>query len=307
MKSRPIVVVCREDGTVAEMLPRFGEGAARALEEGRIFVGRRRAIASDAVRAGEQVAMYPPRAPPSEQPRILLEKRGVVAACKPAQMATIADHRGAEDSLEATVARMLGRKSALHATSRLDVGVSGVVLFACDDDARKRLARARDEGRYARHYVAIASQAPVPERGAWTAPIGRAQDARLRQAFGRDAVRAETDYSLVAAAPKGALLAVEPQTGRTHQIRVHAAHAGAALWGDAAYGGPTRIVGASGSVAAVDRIALHAAWVEVSLDHGDTLYAEAPPPDELVALWTRCGGDAAAFAAALMPVYPSPR
>jgi 23S rRNA-/tRNA-specific pseudouridylate synthase len=239
-----------------------------------------------------------------DSPRILGRASGVVALDKPAALASVADHRGRAGSLEQS-ARELAGSDALVATSRLDVGVSGVVLFATDEDARKRLARAREEGRYRRHYVAIATRAPDPASGIWSAPIGRDRDPRLRRAFGKDAVHAETAYRVVAVAPRAALVAVEPRTGRTHQIRVHAAHAGAALWGDVAYGGPGRLVSEAGAVTAVSRIALHAAWVEVPAEGSPAFRADAPLPDDFVAIWISCGGDPSALAMALDPLDPA--
>jgi 23S rRNA-/tRNA-specific pseudouridylate synthase len=303
VKRQPVLVVCKQATTVSAVLPRLGEGAAQALEDGRIFVGKRRASATDPVRAGDEVWMYPARLPPPERARILLEREGVVAVYKPAQMATVADHRGSRGSLEAVVAEMLGGKGEIVATSRLDVGVSGVVLFAADEAARQRLARAREQGRYLRHYVAVAARAPDPERGVWSGPIGRASDPRRRQVGGQSATLAETAYAVTALADKGALLSIEPQTGRTHQIRVHAAHAGAPLWGDTAYGGPTRLVAPGGAITVVERIALHAAWVEVPLAGNGNLHAEAPLSSDFETIWIGCGGDTSAFAGALRPIY----
>jgi 23S rRNA-/tRNA-specific pseudouridylate synthase len=306
VKRAPVLVVCKNETAVDAVLPRLGPGAAEALAEGRIFIGKRRAAPSDLVRAGDEIWMYPARPVPRDPPRVLLDREGIVAVDKPPDMATVADHRGAAGSLETAVARLLGRKGQLTATSRLDVGVSGVVVLAADDDARRRLAQAREEGRYLRHYVAVASRAPAPERGVWTSPIGRARNPRLRQVGGASAVHAETRYALAATAERGVLLAVEPQTGRTHQIRVHAAHAGCALWGDEPYGGPTRFVAPTGAIVDVARIALHAAWVEVPLASGVTRI-EAPIPPDFSAVWTLCGGDLSAFAAARAPVYVSTR
>jgi 23S rRNA-/tRNA-specific pseudouridylate synthase len=186
-------------------------------------------------------------------------------------------------------------------TSRLDVGVSGVVLFASDDASRARLAAARQSGSYRRHYVAIASRAPAPDQGTWDVPIGKDRDPRKRRAFGRDADPASTAYAVRAIAGRGALLAVEPKTGRTHQIRVHAAHAGAPLYGDATYGGPTTITSPTGAVTAIRRIALHAAWVEVPDDAG-TLRVEAEIPEDLASVWGACGGDAGGWSRALEPL-----
>jgi len=307
VSSAPLLVVCKDETTIAAILPRLGDGAARALKEGRIFIGKRRATASDAIRAGDEVWLYSARPEPREPPRVLAQREGVVAAYKPPEMATVADHRGSAGSLETVIQEVLGLRAPLVATSRLDVGVSGVVLLATDEASRRSLARAREEGRYQRHYVAISASAPTPERGLWTGSIGRARDPRLRRVGGPSAQTAETAYAGTARTRKGALLAVEPKTGRTHQIRVHAAHGGCPLWGDAAYGGPTRIVAGNGTVAPVDRIALHAAWVEVVITSGARWRVEAPLPPDFDAIWTGCGGDPSAFAAALAAIYPFPQ
>jgi 23S rRNA-/tRNA-specific pseudouridylate synthase len=307
-----VAIVCREETTVGDVLARLGEGAEKALDDGRIFIGARRAASSsDAVAAGDEVLMYAARAIGLEAPRILLEREGIVAAYKPAAMPTVADHHGAAGTLEREIAAMLGSPArALVPTSRLDVGVSGVVLFAADDDARKRLARAREQGRYRRHYVAIVRGAPAALRGEWAGSIGRARDPRRRLVDGRDAVHAETVYAVVASVAQASLLAIEPRTGRTHQIRVHAAHAGCPVFGDEAYGGPLRIVSERGAVRALTRIALHAAWVEVPVG-SETLRVHAPIPDDLAAIWTDCGGDPSAwelaFTTRLAPAAPSLR
>jgi 23S rRNA pseudouridine1911/1915/1917 synthase len=303
VKPRVMAVVCRESTTVGAALSRLGAGADEALQEGRIFIGARRATSmSDAIPAGDELVMYAARAIGPEAPRILLEREGIVAAYKPASMPTVADHRGAAGTLEREIARMLGSPPrTLVPTSRLDVGVSGVVLFAADEEAKRRLARARDEGKYRRHYVAVAAGAPAVSRGLWSGSIGRDRDPRRRRVDGRDAVQAETLYAVVASTSTASMLAVEPRTGRTHQIRVHAQSAGCPLFGDEAYGGPLRIVSERGSVHALTRIALHAAWVEVPVGH-ETLRVEAAVPDDLAAIWSDCGGDPSAWEAAARPL-----
>jgi 23S rRNA-/tRNA-specific pseudouridylate synthase len=92
-----------------------------------------------------------------------------------------------------------------------------------------------------------------------------------------------------AEAASPALLAVEPVTGRKHQIRVHARLAGCPLLGDRAYGGPTRLLGRDGSVRRLERIALHAARVELHAARG-IWRVQAPLPEELVDLWRQLGG-----------------
>lgn len=297
MRGRPVrwVVRAGDGATVGAILERM-KVPADAVPRGDVFVGGRRVRSADEpVRPGDELraAAAPRSARPA--PTILLEARGVVAVDKPAGVPTIPDaERG--DSLLADVARALGRPSErVHATSRLDRGVSGVVVFALDDDARERLARARADGRYHRRYVALATRPPSPPRGTWDAPIGRAKDPRKRAARGTDPAAARTNYMQIAYVQGACMLAVEPITGRTHQIRVHASDAGAPLVGDAGYGAPPRLVLPSGAVIALDRVALHCAWVRVD---GDAVSAAAPIPSDLADLWASLGGGGAMWSVA---------
>jgi 23S rRNA-/tRNA-specific pseudouridylate synthase len=95
-----------------------------------------------------------------------------------------------------------------------------------------------------------------------------------------------------------ALLTLTPVTGRTHQLRAHAASAGAPLLGDPSYGGPRRARLASGRVLPLSRVLLHAAWVELELD-AERVRVTAPLPPDFVATWEILGGEAAALERAL--------
>jgi len=296
-----------DDGrTVRDVLARAGADPD-AVAEGRVFVGARRVRRDrDPVQAGDVVTIAPTQAGEPAPACILARTGDLVAADKPAGIPTIPDHAGASHALVAAVARALGiDASRVHPTSRLDRDVSGVVILALTKAAAAILARARTEGTYERRYVAIAANAPEPERGAWRAPIGRARDPRLRAAGGRDAVAATTEYAVTARASAGeAMLAVSPVTGRTHQIRVHAADAGAPLLGDRAYGGPVRVTLPSGRVLEPGRIALHCARVVVPSEAGQPLVVLSPWPPELAALWSALGGNPDAWEGATSCVLP---
>jgi 23S rRNA-/tRNA-specific pseudouridylate synthase len=270
----------------------------RAVIDGRVFVGRRRVRSGDEeVGEGDVVEMAAPRAPPPAMPVVLLRTRDLVAVAKPAGIPTIADHAGAAHALVALVAQELGvDPRRLHPTSRLDREVSGVVFLALTAAAPERLLRARATGAYERRYVAISSQAPEPDAGRWDAPIGRARDPRLRAAKGPGALGSTTRYAVCSRGSRGeALLAVAPLTGRTHQIRVHAAHAGSPLLGDRAYGGPGRLTLPNGRVLELRRVALHASRVAVPDADGGRIVAIAPIPAELTDLWSALGGEPSAW------------
>jgi 23S rRNA-/tRNA-specific pseudouridylate synthase len=278
-----------EGPTVADVLRRMGEPSV-AVVEGRVFVGKRRVHQTDhRVRAGEEVRVGAPAAagaavPP---PVILFEKDGIVACAKPAGIPTVPDHAGASHALVASVARAIGRRAEdLRVTSRLDREVSGVVLFALDAEAEARLRVARAEGRYDRRYVALAtSTLRAGNVDTWSWPIGRGKDARHRAALGADAKEALTRWRVVADVGGVTMLALAPVTGRTHQLRVHASHAGMPLLGDRDYGGVVRVTAAGGRVVALARIALHCARVVAA-----GTAADAPIPDELARVWTALGG-----------------
>jgi 23S rRNA-/tRNA-specific pseudouridylate synthase len=273
--------------TVAAVLARAGCDE-NAVGDGRVFLGRRRVKRGDEpVRPGDELTVAAPRADAGERATILASTEDLVAADKPAGIPTIPDLAGGAHSLVARVARTIGVDvSALHPTSRLDSGVSGVVVFTRTKAGRERLARARAERVYHRRYVAISARAPTVERGVWDAPV--------------KGVPARSLYAVVARAPAGqTLLAVAPQTGRTHQIRIHASGAGAPLLGDRVYGGPTRVTLATGRVLEPGRIALHAARVVVPGAEGQPVAVSSPVPAELLTLWSALGGDAAAWEGAL--------
>jgi 23S rRNA pseudouridine1911/1915/1917 synthase len=284
-------VVRAGDGpTLGDVVRRAG-GDAAAVREGRVFVGRRRADDETFPLDEGQVVTLGARREVAGPVRILADEDGVVAADKPAGMPTIPDQGGAAHSLLALLAEMLGCPAGgLHPTSRLDRDVSGVVLFARSREAAHRLTKARAAGSYFRRYVGFVARAPDPPRGEWNAAIGRGKDPKRRAPFGRDAVHATSVYEVVASVAGGVLLVLEPVTGRTHQLRVHAAHAGVPLLGDRAYGGERRVVLASGRVVGLHRIALHAGRVVVPRASGGTLDLRAAVPSELRDLWSAMGG-----------------
>jgi 23S rRNA-/tRNA-specific pseudouridylate synthase len=291
-------IVGPADGaTLRDVLVRAGADL-HAVVEGRVFVKRRRARRdTEPVHEGDEVFVAPVAQPVALPVRILARTRDLVLADKPAGIPTIGDHSGVAHSLVALVAGQTGVDvSQMHPTSRLDRDVSGVVVFATTKVAARRLAEARGRAAYERRYVAIASREPVSSRGTWSANIGRARDPRLRAVGGRDAVAAQTRYAVCGRTPGGAaLLCVEPATGRTHQIRVHASNAGAPLIGDAAYGGPSRLTLPGGRVIAPGRIALHASRVVVPDERSRPVVGESPVPAALLELWTVLGGPAAAW------------
>jgi 23S rRNA-/tRNA-specific pseudouridylate synthase len=285
---------------VADVLVRMGDPSAAA--EGRAYIGGRRVGPEDHAHAGDALEVWEAREAPKEDVvRVLARRGGLLIAFKPALIPTTPDRRGAR-SLISELEAELG--APVHPASRLDVGVSGAVLCALDEPARRHVDSLKREGLSKRVYIAIAG-GPVSGTGTWDAPIGRGRGSGNRSipvARGSGAEPAETRYAAIAhakgarpGAPASTLLRLEPITGRMHQLRVHAAYAGAPLLGDREHGGARSITTAQGEVVSLPRIALHAHRVEVPDLRGDTFAASAPFPDDLATLWKKLDGDDAAW------------
>jgi RluA family pseudouridine synthase len=231
-----------------------------------------------------------------DAPRIVHRDAHLLVLAKPAFLPTTSPDGG--DCLVARAHALDPDAPRLHPTSRLDREVTGVVTFARTKRATEALLEARRRGAYRRLYVALAASRPEPTEGLWTWPIAdHPREKRLRAAGpGRNARDAETAYRVASASAATVLLHLYPHTGRTHQLRVHAAAAGAPLLGDTDYGGARRVVLEDGRVRTAERVMLHCARVE--LPHpatGAMLRLEVPIPDELARLFVGTGGDPAAL------------
>lgn len=229
---------------------------------------------------------------------------------KPAGLATTSPDPSAE--CLASIARRLDPEAPkMHPSSRLDRDVTGLVTFARTERAIEALLAARREGRYARTYVALVAGAPAEAAGRWTWSIAiDPRDARHRVALdppadgeaarGERAQAASSRWERRAIAGDGAqaLLALYPETGRTHQLRVHAARAGHPILGDVAYGGAQRVVLADGRVVSARRVMLHCARLalpDVARGEGEIVLRSAVP-DDMARAWVGVGGDRAALA-----------
>jgi len=187
----------------------------------------------------------------------------------------------------------------LHPLSRLDTQVTGLVAFARTSAANKHALLARKQGVLQRRYTGLATKAPEAPEGVWDATLAiDPRDPRHRVALapgvhGVGAKHALTLYQVRALAGPLALLHLWPRTGRTHQLRVHAAHAGSPLAGDTAYGGIKRLTLANGRILTASRVMLHCA--ALSMPHpaggGRVLTLELAPEADMGSLWKSAGGD----------------
>ncbi|MEM9074058.1 MAG: RluA family pseudouridine synthase [Myxococcota bacterium] len=228
--------------------------------------------------------------------RVVHHDESLLVVDKPSGLATTAPEDG--DSLATKVKALDPEAPRLHPTSRLDAEVTGLVTFARTRRATLALKASREEGRYHRLYLALALAEGLPgDAGRWEGTIAiDPRDPRRRfVGEGKGAKAAATRWSVVARAGQVVLLAFEPETGRTHQLRVHAQAAGVPLLGDRHYGGARRVTQKDGRVLSARRVMLHCAALmiggEVPLD------VTSVPPKDFHTLWTGAGGDATTLAA----------
>jgi 23S rRNA-/tRNA-specific pseudouridylate synthase len=224
------------------------------------------------------------------QPEILHRDEHLLIIDKPSGLATTAP-RPTDPSLTRWVRQQFPDLNA-HPTSRLDASVSGLVTFALTRSANRRLLEARRAGSYERVYFGITLEQPMTVAGEWTWPISiDPRNPMLRVAgAGRGERDASTRYEVVASTSNGALLRLMPRTGRTHQLRVHAAKAGLPLFGDHAYQGPRRRTLPDGSVITARRVMLHCARVSFPWRTADRIRFEALVRPDMERVWLALGG-----------------
>jgi 23S rRNA pseudouridine1911/1915/1917 synthase len=275
----------------------------RAVDEGQVQVNGRPGRAGRKLRTGDVVAIVLPAARPSEvipeaiPLKILYEDSALLVVDKPAGMVV---HPAAGHSSGTLVNALLHhcrdlsgiggvlRPGIVH---RLDKGTSGLMMAAKSDEAHWGLA-----GQFKRHevrktYLALVYGDPKTDGGRIEAAVGRHPTDRKRMSTqsrrGRSAVtvwRVRERYGVAA------LLEVDIETGRTHQIRVHLTDLGHPVVGDRVYGGAGRIrtVGdpaARARMKALDRQALHA-W-RLAFTHpvtGEKMQFSAPLPEDMAGL-----------------------
>ncbi len=295
----------------AQLAPEYSRSQIlKAIRAGLVLMNERPARASDPIRPGDRIELYPapPKpapAPPAQAPAIdvLFADADLIMVNKPPGMAvhpspghphsTLVDALAARFPDLASVIELDGswRAGIVH---RLDKDTSGVMAVA-----RNALARAALSGQFknrtaAKVYVAMVWGHPARDRIIIDRPIGRHRTERKRMSVrsdsGREAlsevrVIGRSNLEMKQGAPLPvSLLAVRPRTGRTHQIRVHLSSIGHPCLGDPLYGRQER------ERIAIDRQALHAFYLALTHPRGGArIAATAPIAPDLAQLIERCG------------------
>ena len=182
--------------------------------------------------------------PTEEEPHVVLQAGPVLVACKPGGLLTQAPP--GIDSLEWRLRRWLkgragdGAGDYLATLHRLDRPASGLLIFATEPRAARRLSRQFERREVRKTYWAIIEGVPDGPAGRWVdfmRKIPGEARSELVAAEHPDAQFAALDYRVLASDGATSLLEIQLETGRTHQIRLQAGARGFPLLGDELYGG----------------------------------------------------------------------
>jgi 23S rRNA pseudouridine1911/1915/1917 synthase len=256
--------------------------AERLFTTGQVLLDGKPAPKSRRLAGGEELVFEPPEAPPELAPeevglRIAYEDEHMLVVDKPAGVVV---HPAAGHTTGTLVHGVLahgaagGEEERPGIVHRLDRDTSGLLVVARSEEAHERLKRVVQRHGLERTYTALVRGRPRSRRGRIEAPIGRDRRDPTRQSLKTDSPRdAVTHFELLELIGQYALLRVDLETGRTHQIRVHLAAIGLPVVGDPVYGVPDPGLG---------RQFLHAA--RLAFDHpftGERIEVESPLPREL--------------------------
>ncbi|MFB1081355.1 RluA family pseudouridine synthase [Jeotgalibacillus sp. JSM ZJ347] len=215
---------------------------------------------------------------------VLYEDNWLLAVHKPAGMNTIPSRDAQTGSLANALAGYFDKKeiaAGIHIATRLDKDTSGVVLAAKYAHIHHLLSEMQQSNLVNREYHAIAEGAVVNDEGTIDQPISREPGSIITRMVDPDGQRAVTHYKKLAAGDRHTMLSFTLETGRTHQIRVHAAWLGHPLAGDDLYGGKLDFI---------SRQALHCR--KLSLPHPvthDWIEVESPLPADMIACMKKTG------------------
>jgi tRNA pseudouridine32 synthase/23S rRNA pseudouridine746 synthase len=206
---------------------------------------------------------------------ILFQDARFVVLDKPPGLAVHPGPRGGP-SVEDFFPQISRRKDGPWLAHRLDADTSGCLVVAL---RRAALLAAQAEfaaGRAHKTYWAVVRGAPAEDAGVVEAPLlRRTGKAGWRMVVDAAGQRAVTAWRVLGRADDISWLEFRPATGRTHQIRVHAAQLGCPILGDPVYGD--------------GRGQLYLLARAIRLDLDPPLAAEAPPPAHMLAALARCG------------------
>lgn len=227
---------------------------------------------------------------------VIFENDDMVVVSKPSGMLSIPNRAQSEVSLKELLQKKYGDIFPVH---RLDKDTSGIIVFAKNAGFHRYLSMMFEKHQVEKYYVAVVTGSLQDPEGRIDAPIAEDPAKKGKMKVYRGGKPSLTSYQLIQALPSFSLVSFRLHTGRTHQIRVHAAHIGHPVACDPLYGNgePVFLSRYKKSFKQskweeeqpiIDRLALHAARL-VFDDHGTIRDLQAPLPKEFEVLMKQLG------------------
>lgn len=197
-----------------------------------------------------------------EKPPVIYEDDDVIVFNKPAGMLTVSK---GEFNPEPTLEQF---GEIVH---RLDRDTSGVIILAKNAKAKSFLQKQFQERKAHKTYYAVTVGHPKVDHAIINIPLTRNLKKPTTFMVANQGREAITEYRTIDQNEKYSLIELKPQTGRTHQLRIHLAHIGAPILGDPVYNPKSP---------KADRMYLHASILEITVPSGKRLTFTANLPEE---------------------------
>ncbi|MBM4251932.1 MAG: RluA family pseudouridine synthase [Deltaproteobacteria bacterium] len=291
----------RVDDYLARQFPFLSRnGWQQRISSERLLVNGRRCKNAARLKCGDELTLYAPKTVEPEVDRairVLWQDGPVMAVYKPGNLPMHENGPYRKNTFTEIVWQEIGREWA--AVHRLDRETSGIVICGATAAVRGKLATDFAERQLRKEYLAIARGLPRFDHWVADGAIGdlAASAIRIKKWVVPDGLHALTEFSVLGRGQDASLLEARPKTGRTNQIRIHAAHAGHELFGDKTYHPDENVFleyferGLTENVVARTgwrRLCLHARSLEfVHPVSGREVRVEVPMPDDMVELWAQ--------------------
>lgn len=207
---------------------------------------------------------------------IVCEDEDFLAVHKPAAMSIHPSRPGGIGTLANAVTyywQRMGRKTLFRPINRLDRDTSGLVLIAKSQFAHQAIFKQQQNRKIEKRYMALVEGRMEKNEDLIDLPILRPDAAKRRRIVDPGGQKALTHYRVLEEYPDHTLLELKPETGRTHQIRVHLSFLGHPICGDLLYGYASTLI---------DRQALHAGSLRfIHPRSGGEVFLDAPLPEDM--------------------------